>query len=162
MPSSSLLILSASDVDRITSTFSPQDLTSLMAHAFSAVSKSKTTPAENTTAAPPALTHSGDHATGTLAYTPHRTSIPSKNHSVLFMPARMVAPPQSDCQNVLSPSGTTTIKVVSVPYYSSSTDLDPRGLPASTLVLDEDTGNVKAIVNARNLTALRTAAGVLV
>jgi hypothetical protein len=36
---------------------------------------------------------------------------------------------------------------------------DADGIPATTIVLDEDTGGVKAIVNARSLTALRTAAG---
>ncbi|TFY55046.1 hypothetical protein EVG20_g9465 [Dentipellis fragilis] len=36
---------------------------------------------------------------------------------------------------------------------------DTRGLPASTLVLDEDTGAAVALVNARTLTALRTASG---
>jgi ornithine cyclodeaminase len=49
----------------------------------------------------------------------------------------------------------TSIKVVCIP--TSLNDL--RGLPASTLVLDEDTGAVKAILNATNLTALRNAAG---
>lgn len=76
---------------------------------------------------------------------PHRTSIALPNHTTLFMPARIAHP---------SLPG-TTIKVVSVPRSSA----DARGLPASTLVLDEDTGAVKAIVNARSLTALRNAAG---
>ncbi|KAH9017785.1 hypothetical protein EDB83DRAFT_2437150 [Lactarius deliciosus] len=49
----------------------------------------------------------------------------------------------------------TTIKVVSVPLLSG----DTRGIPASTLVLDEKSGATKALVNARALTALRTAAG---
>ncbi|KAH8979436.1 hypothetical protein EDB92DRAFT_1955162 [Lactarius akahatsu] len=48
----------------------------------------------------------------------------------------------------------TTIKVVSVPLLSG----DTRGIPASTLVLDEKSGATKALVNARALTALRTAA----
>ncbi|KAJ3899142.1 hypothetical protein F5879DRAFT_811416 [Lentinula edodes] len=78
------------------------------------------------------------------AYLPHRISIPMENHTALFMPAR------------ISTMG-TAIKVVSVP---SSSD-DKRGLPASTLVLDKHTGAVKAIVNARSLTALRNAAGSL-
>ena len=49
----------------------------------------------------------------------------------------------------------TTIKVVSVPLLSG----DTRGIPASTLVIDEKTGATKALVNARSLTAIRTAAG---
>ena len=65
-------------------------------------------------------------------------------HHVLFMPAR------------ISDLG-TTIKVVSVPLLSG----DTRGIPGSTLILDEKTGATKAILNARSLTALRTAAGKL-
>ena len=48
-----------------------------------------------------------------------------------------------------------TVKVVCVPAESDP----PRRLPATTLVLDEVTGGVKAVANARNLTALRNVAG---
>jgi ornithine cyclodeaminase/alanine dehydrogenase-like protein (mu-crystallin family) len=72
---------------------------------------------------------------------PHRISVPTAGHSALFMPSRL-----GDC---------TAMKVVSVPTFAE----DKRGLAASTIVLDEDTGAVKAIVNAGSLTALRTAAG---
>lgn len=75
---------------------------------------------------------------------PHRTAIDLPEHHVLFMPAR------------ISDLG-TTIKVVSVPLLSG----DTRGIPGSTLILDEKTGATKAILNARSLTALRTAAGKL-
>jgi len=50
-------------------------------------------------------------------------------------------------------TGTTTIKVVSVPKSAGD-----GGLPGTTLVMDERTGGVDAVVNARSLTALRTAA----
>ncbi|KAJ7055043.1 hypothetical protein C8F01DRAFT_994708 [Mycena amicta] len=80
-------------------------------------------------------------------FAPHRTSIPMQNHLSLFMPARMISPTLAG----------TSIKIVSVP--TSPTDM--RGLPASTLVLDEESGAVKAILNASNLTALRNAAGSL-
>ncbi|KAH7886693.1 hypothetical protein F5I97DRAFT_1936339 [Phlebopus sp. FC_14] len=73
---------------------------------------------------------------------PHRTSISMSRHTTLFMPARV-----ADIG--------TTMKVVSVPTSRE----DKQGLPASTIVLDETTGCVKAIVNASTLTALRTAAG---
>ncbi|KAF8631658.1 hypothetical protein AX17_005060 [Amanita inopinata Kibby_2008] len=126
----SLLVLSAVDVERIVSTFSPSDLQNLMARVFSLVSKS------------------GPSEASPAAHTPHRTSIPTKNHSVLFMPARIAQ--QGGLQG-------TTIKVVSVPRSPG----DTRGLAASTLVLDEDTGAVRAIVNSRSLTALRNAAGSL-
>jgi ornithine cyclodeaminase/alanine dehydrogenase-like protein (mu-crystallin family) len=73
---------------------------------------------------------------------PKRISIETPNHTVLFMPGRIT-------------SLGTAIKVVSVPSSAE----DKRGLPASTMVLDEDTGAVRALVNASSLTAYRTAAG---
>ncbi|OCB84065.1 NAD-binding protein [Sanghuangporus baumii] len=72
---------------------------------------------------------------------PHRTSITTDAYSVLFMPAR------------IDDFG-TTIKTVSVPGPNSG-----DGVQATTLLLDEETGAVKAIVNATSLTALRNAAG---
>ncbi|KAF7293209.1 hypothetical protein HMN09_01199000 [Mycena chlorophos] len=81
------------------------------------------------------------------AHTPHRSSIPMENHLSLFMPARMVSPALSGA----------AIKIVSVPTKPG----DTRGLPASTVVLDEESGAAKAILNAANLTALRNAAGSL-
>ena len=77
--------------------------------------------------------------------TPARTSIRTTNHTALFMPAR-IAPSSS--------AGGTSIKIVCVPQVP-----DMQGLPATTLVLDESSGAVKAVVNARKLTALRNAAG---
>ncbi|CCM03049.1 uncharacterized protein FIBRA_05168 [Fibroporia radiculosa] len=79
---------------------------------------------------------------------PSRISISTSNHTALFMPSR------------ISLMG-TAIKVVSVPTLSAPQDVRENGLPASTLVLDERTGAVKALVNARHLTALRNAAGSL-
>ena len=72
---------------------------------------------------------------------PLRTSILSPNYTTLFMPAR------------LAEFG-SAIKVVSVPRGDVDT-----GIPATTVVMDDITGGVKAVVNARRLTALRTAAG---
>ena len=115
----SLLVLSDSDVNSITSTLSPDELITLMATVFSGLSS----------------------AQGVCS--PHRTSIQTRNHKVLFMPSRI-------------DSIGTAVKVVSVP---TSAEAAPRGLPASTLVMDEVTGSVKAIVNAKSLTAIRTAAG---
>ncbi|KAK7440617.1 hypothetical protein VKT23_016965 [Stygiomarasmius scandens] len=121
--SPSLLVLTASHVDRITSSFQPAYLQSLMADVFALVSSSSATP---------------------TSYVPQRIVFPTENHQALFMPSRI-------CDMG------TTIKVVSVPTRPG----DLRGLPASTIVLDKDTGGVKAIVNARTLTALRNAAGSL-
>ncbi len=79
--------------------------------------------------------------------TPQRTAINSPFHTTLFMPARLSLP-----QYTL---GGTSVKVVSVPLKEG----DTRGLPATTLVLNEESGAVDAVVNARELTALRNAAG---
>lgn len=75
---------------------------------------------------------------------PHRTSISMARHTALFMPSRI-------------PDIGTTTKVASVPCSPDA----PQGLPASTLILDEATGRIKAIINATALTALRTAAGAI-
>jgi ornithine cyclodeaminase/alanine dehydrogenase-like protein (mu-crystallin family) len=72
---------------------------------------------------------------------PARTSITVPSYTTLIMPARSL--------------DTTAVKLVSVPTSPN----DTHGLPASTIVLDSNTGTAKAIVNARSLTALRTAAG---
>ena len=89
-----------------------------------------------------ALSHDHDHHV--CVTTPHRTAIDMASHRALFMPSRIA-------------NMGTAIKVVSVPSVSG----DNRGLPATTLVLDENTGATKAVVNARTLTSLRTAAGML-
>jgi ornithine cyclodeaminase/alanine dehydrogenase-like protein (mu-crystallin family) len=87
---------------------------------------------------------------------PPRIVIPTLHHTALFMPAHIgnkTSTEASDLNPVFALGG-TAVKVVCVPAES-----DPRGLPGTTLVLDEVTGAVKAVVNARNLTALRNAAG---
>lgn len=72
---------------------------------------------------------------------PHRLSIKTDSHNTLFMPSR-------------DHTYGTAFKVVSVPTMGGL-----NGISATTLVMDEASGGVKAVVNARNLTALRTAAG---
>ena len=71
---------------------------------------------------------------------PNRLSVDTGKQTALFMPAHV--------DNI-----GTTIKVVCVPHDGED------GLPGTTLVLDAQSGQTKAIVNARNLTAVRTAAG---
>lgn len=73
---------------------------------------------------------------------PLRTTVNLPDHRLLVMPARLAGPDLG-----------TAIKLVSVP--SAGAD----GLPGTTVVMDESTGSVKAVVNARELTALRNAAG---
>lgn len=72
---------------------------------------------------------------------PHRTSVATGSYNTLFMPAHM-------------DDFGTSMKVVALPKGPSQ-----EGLPASTLLLDERTGALKALINARSLTALRNAAG---
>lgn len=79
--------------------------------------------------------------TGQNFVLPQRTLVHANTYKSLFMPAR------------LSQYG-TSVKIVSMPSQNTY-----DGLPATTLLLDEQTGAVKAVVNARALTALRTAAG---
>jgi ornithine cyclodeaminase/alanine dehydrogenase-like protein (mu-crystallin family) len=142
-----LLVLSSNDVDTLVSTFSPEELQLLMAHVFGRLSHS-----------------SNDRTRGTKdsgISIPHRISIQMANHTTLFMPARLgpseapavESPPASEIATT-STLGSTAIKVVSVPKKSGI-----NGLPGTTLILDEVTGGIKAIVNARKLTALRNAAG---
>lgn len=130
-----ILVVSGSDVDQVISKFTPDDLVNLMAIVFSRLSSS-----------------SQDSTSTQISQAdiclPHRLSVPTTNHTGLFMPSRM------------TPFG-TAIKVVSVPTASAPSEIRNRGLPASTLVFDDHTGEVRAMVNAKNLTALRNAAGML-
>ncbi|WOO86055.1 Ketimine reductase mu-crystallin [Vanrija pseudolonga] len=71
--------------------------------------------------------------------TPMRHVLASPDVNMLFMPARAV--------------DKTSIKIVSVPKRGGD------GLPGSTVILDEVSGRVRAIINARRLTAFRNAAG---
>lgn len=114
----SLLVLTAQDVNRVISTFRPNELERLMASVFRCLSS------------------------GSGHTSPPRTSIHMPQHTALFMPSR------------LDQIG-TAVKVVSVPTSPG----DMLGLPASTVLMDEETGRAKAIVNASTLTALRNAAG---
>jgi len=70
---------------------------------------------------------------------PLRHVLQSPEQSMLFMPGRV--------------NSKTAIKIVSVPKAGS------EGLPGTTLVMDEKSGRVRAVINARKLTALRNAAG---
>ncbi|KAI0327459.1 NAD-P-binding protein [Cubamyces sp. BRFM 1775] len=121
----SLLVLSAADVAKVTSTFSPDELVALMANVFSRLSERRCDIEQ-----------------------PHRVTLGMAHHTSLFMPSRIT------CAG-------TTMKVVSVPTSDAPKEIKEKGLPATTIVLDEQFGSVKAVVNARRLTALRNAAGSL-
>ncbi|KAG0203622.1 hypothetical protein BGX28_004145 [Mortierella sp. GBA30] len=73
--------------------------------------------------------------------TPQRSTLQTPAHATLVMPSRI-------------DTLTSVIKVVSVPKTDSK-----DGLPGVTLVMDNNTGEPRGLVNARLLTALRTAAG---
>ncbi|CAA7258856.1 unnamed protein product [Cyclocybe aegerita] len=138
----SLLVLSASDVDALVSEFTPLDLQLLMARVFAQFSR-------------PRAGEEAEGKAGRGICMPPRLSVPMPKHTVLFMPARLGAVPGQSVDPQANFQG-TAVKVVSVPKSG-----DPRGLPGTTLVLDEATGAAKAVVNARKLTALRNAAGSL-
>lgn len=138
-PAMSLRVLSGANVERICAAFSPVDLQCLMAQVFHAVSNSS----------------AADVGKGASSVqVPHRTTIETNTHNILFMPARLAGHPTASGSDPPLTGQGTSIKIVSVPKKS-----DPRGLPGTTLVMDEITGSVKAVVNARTLTALRNAAG---
>ncbi|EKM76362.1 hypothetical protein AGABI1DRAFT_78815 [Agaricus bisporus var. burnettii JB137-S8] len=128
----SLLVLSAGDVRKVASSFSTTFLQELMGRVFTAFSRR-----DNSEDATPSI------------QAPHRTAIETKSHTTLFMPVRVTSP-----QDALEG---TTVKVVSVPRSEG----DLQGLPATTLMLNEETGAVEAVINARELTALRNAGGSL-
>ena len=142
-----LLVLSSNDVDTLASTLSPEELQLLMARVFACLSHS-----------------SNDRTRGTKdsgISMPHRIGIQMTSHTTLFMPARLgpsdapavESAPASEVATT-STLGSTAIKIVSIPKKSGI-----HGIPGTTLILDEVTGGIKAIVNARKLTALRNAAG---
>jgi ornithine cyclodeaminase len=128
----SLLVLSAADVREVVSSFNTTFLQELMGRVFVAISQAGAkSPSEE----------------AADIQTPHRTVLDMRFHTTLFMPARI--------SSLSSSLEGTSVKVASVPRKQE----DTRGLPATTLVLNEESGAVEAVVNARELTALRNAAG---
>ena len=138
----SLRVLSGAQVESISSALKPHELPCLMAKVFDAV-----TTLSSSLGFGDSQQVGRAIASSSATQIPHRTTILTENHKVLFMPARMADDSASE----------TSIKIVSVPKGPS-----PGGLPATTLVIDELDGSVKAMVNARKLTALRNAAGQLI
>ncbi|GJN90816.1 hypothetical protein Rhopal_003830-T1 [Rhodotorula paludigena] len=74
---------------------------------------------------------------------PQRIATDSDYHKNLYMPSRLTT----------SEGSTTAIKIVGVPKPACPIP----GLPATTLVFDESTGLTRAVVNAAELTGIRTA-----
>ncbi|GAA6001495.1 uncharacterized protein JCM10292_006281 [Rhodotorula paludigena] len=75
---------------------------------------------------------------------PQRIATDSDYYKNLYMPSRLTT----------SEGSTTAIKIVGVPKPACPIP----GLPATTLVFDESTGLTRAVVNAAELTGIRTAA----
>ncbi|WVQ91417.1 hypothetical protein IAS59_005215 [Cryptococcus gattii] len=86
--------------------------------------------------------------------TPHRLTVNSDDFSMLFMPSRAPTATTGQIDQGEKEQTTTACKIVSVPSAGSA-----EGLPASTIIMDEESGKVKALINARKLTALRNACG---
>ncbi|KAF7986876.1 hypothetical protein HWV62_12620 [Athelia sp. TMB] len=86
-------------------------------------------------------------SSGKGVQSPHRLTLQMGNHKTMFMPSQ------------LEGVG-TAVKIVSIPT-SEKALATTGGLPGSTVVMDEETGCITAIVNARSLTAQRNAAGSL-
>nr|KIR88021.1 ornithine cyclodeaminase [Cryptococcus tetragattii IND107] len=84
--------------------------------------------------------------------TPHRLTVNSDEFSMLFMPSRAPTGTTGQIGQGGKEQTTTACKIVSVPSAGSA-----EGLPASTIIMDEESGKVKALINARKLTALRNA-----
>lgn len=125
-----LLVLPGHVVDQVVSKFTPDELMNLMARVFMDLHAS----------------YEAQETASNDVIIPHRSTVSSHNHHALFMPSR------------LAPLAGTAIKIVSVPTAQASASVKANGLPASTVVLDEQTGEVAAVVNARKLTPLRNAA----
>ncbi|WWC85743.1 uncharacterized protein L201_000609 [Kwoniella dendrophila CBS 6074] len=137
---STIRILTSNDVDKVLDNLSPELAIKSQAHLFELFSRAE------------ALKDTQGH---NVIQTPHRITVSSEDSTMLFMPSRAPTISSSSSSNENGRgNNTTSIKIVSVPNGSGA-----DGLPATTLVMNEKTGKVKAIVNARKLTALRNACG---
>jgi ornithine cyclodeaminase/alanine dehydrogenase-like protein (mu-crystallin family) len=142
------LILTGNDVDQILHTLSVEvavESQSKVFKAFSAQSRPKSSP-NLTDVADSGVSKSTTTSSVSSVQTPQRINLQSHQVTTLFMPSRV----QLDGGEK---NGSMACKIVSVPTAGGD------GLPASTVVVDETRGNVKALVNARKLTAIRNAAG---
>lgn len=111
-----------------------------------------------------------------LIQCPPRTTVEMPGWTLLTMPAyvagqgmsvKLVGVPQAnngpyrDLFEASSRSNETKLKNPALVDDGDHSKSQKAGLPATTIVVEEKSGNVKSIINARHLTALRTAAGSL-
>ncbi|GAA5948125.1 hypothetical protein JCM3765_007120 [Sporobolomyces pararoseus] len=124
----SLLVLSAEHVSRVTRELPASAFLEMLGSTMNAVSNQRDEPGT----VPP-------------IQNPQRIGTESKSHKTLYMPSRLTTPDQGSA---------TSIKIVAAPRP----DCTVPGLPATTLLMNEETGRTEAIVNASELTGIRTAA----
>ncbi|BGP32448.1 hypothetical protein JCM10296v2_004229 [Rhodotorula toruloides] len=143
----SVLVVSAADVAQLTAALSARSLCDMIGKTMAAIhakedSKEEPAPVQN----------------------PQRIATESANHKTLYMPSRLttadvcpvlfILSTAPDSLRYISQGPATAIKVVAIPKPTCTLP----GLPATTLLFDEETGLTKAVVNAAELTGLRTAA----
>ncbi|CAG8709811.1 11615_t:CDS:2, partial [Acaulospora colombiana] len=148
-----LRILSAKDVETLIATISLDELVGQTARLF----------------------HSASNLLGSqLIQCPPRTTVEMPGWTMLTMPAyvagqgmsvKLVGVPQANNGPYRDLFGQFTLltKLKNPALVDDGDDSKSQkaGLPATTIVVEERSGNVKSIINARHLTALRTAAGSL-
>lgn len=142
-------VLSASDVNQLTNTMSAESLVRMLGVAMYQLSTSRIEkPLDDRLSSIQSpiriATESNNREFNKLRLSSNFThSYYLATDKTLYMPSKI--------------GSTTSIKIVSVPTATSSLEVKAAGLPASTLLLDGVTGAVKAILNASELTGLRTA-----
>jgi ornithine cyclodeaminase/alanine dehydrogenase-like protein (mu-crystallin family) len=137
--SGGIRILSSTDVSSVLDQLSLDDFLKSQQGAFQAFSASRVQAGKEASSSP-------SSSSTAAVQTPLRISLALANHTTLFMPAAMAGLPP-------------TCKIVSVPAPSAPAEIAARGLPGTTVVLDADSGEVAGLVNAGELTGVRTAAG---
>ncbi|BGP55688.1 hypothetical protein JCM8202_003821 [Rhodotorula sphaerocarpa] len=124
----SVRVLSARDVQQVTDGLRAPVLIDMMAKTLAAISDASMQTPDGITS----------------IQNPLRISTETPRHKTLYMPSRLTTAETSE----------TAIKVVAVP----KPDCPVPGLPATNLLMDEESGAVRAIVNSGALTGIRTAA----
>ncbi|KAN0060264.1 hypothetical protein ACQY0O_007593 [Thecaphora frezii] len=142
-PDDRILLLNARDIALLSSQIPLTSLLSNQAGVFRTLSSSPSSSPSGAGAASAASTPSQ------APQCPPRVAISAAHHTVLFMPARAGA--------------NTSIKCVAVPHPTRPLPSGvPSGIPGTTLLFHPETSRLRAVVNASELTALRTAAGSVV
>jgi ornithine cyclodeaminase/alanine dehydrogenase-like protein (mu-crystallin family) len=130
----SITILTASDIDKLIA--DPSTLEQAIASQRDILTAFSASTANDKDTQPPAI------------QIPPRITVTSDDVTALCMPSRVKVLERSEGE------GTGIgVKLVCVPHSADT------GLPATTTLFDGRTGKLRAVVNSRNLTALRNACG---